>query len=643
MKISKFFTAAVCLILFCGTAWAQTGTPTTLKGTFKGYKGEEAIFFTDLQDEMGTDIPVDADGNFSLTTDVKNVTYFAIMNIGQYFMLFYVEPGGTYIFDIDLGDETKYTITGTHAKENAVWKRYYFDFFQIGNITGDLLAHSENFKTYKTYVGSLAKSLTDEAAATGNAPFIEGIDKQVEESYLYALYYYAMLAAQKMGAVVDDPHYDSWLASHRWGAADEEALMQYGMFASAISYAFADVDRLLALRTLRKIIRDQNALNTIATSVMADFFSTGGKGDREQVYAYYKTICTDPGMLARIEQAYGNSKLLGEGSAAPDFTMKDADGNEYRFSDLRGKVLYVDVWATWCGPCLAEAPHFARLAERFENDDRIAFVSISIDDNLATWKKMVAEEDHHWGHYIVQGEAQADFSAKYQITGIPRFMLFDGEGRIISVNAPRPSREDMAEYLEELLGGPREETVGGLSTSFDDFYSKWRGKNRVAPDFTAYDAEGNPVRLSDYRGKTVILDFWFTSCHMCIKGFPALNELAAKYASQDVVVLAVCTPEDGDFNAFVSKNREKYPHLIWLKDRSAEEFEEGFAMKVYGMYGAPSQIIIDRNGIVVGATNFEPQIICALSLAGIGVDAGDLETAQIEAQKLESRVKDMAD
>lgn len=450
-KSTKFILFTLCLSMLCGMAYAQNGKPTILKGKFNGYRGEEAIMFFGLEDEQGKDIEVDKEGNFSLTATIDKPYFDAMMNVDQYFMRFYVEPGGTYIFDIDLSDESKYTITGSHERENALWKRYIFDFFMSYNIEDKLLAHAENFNTYKTFIDSLARSLKEEANATQNSVFIPEVEKSVDESRLYYYYYYALLAAQRTGAVTDDTYFNEWLAARQWGAADEQAILQYNVFASAITYSFKDVDKRVALQTLKKIIPEPHALNSVATAVMLDYLSQGGKGEREQVYVCYQTICTDPELLARVEKAYEGSRFLAEGSMAPDFVMQDINGREVAFSDLQGKLLYVDVWATWCGPCKAQIPHFAKLANQFKDDDRIAFISISIDDNLNAWKKMITEDQPEWPQYIVQGDAQADFSQKYQITSIPRFMLFDRKGKIINVNASIPANEDMTAYLEKLL------------------------------------------------------------------------------------------------------------------------------------------------------------------------------------------------
>lgn len=174
-----------------------------------------------------------------------------------------------------------------------------------------------------------------------------------------------------------------------------------------------------------------------------------------------------------------------------------------------------------------------------------------------------------------------------------------------------------------------EEINKGINAAFASFYAQWNGKGKLAPDFVAYDVQGNPMKLSDYNGKKiVIIDFWYTTCHMCIKGMPMVHKIAEKYADQDVVVISACMPEKKeDFEKFVLANQTKYPKFNWVQDRTAEKMDEGVAMKQYGLIGAPSQIVIDKNGVVVGASNFAQELLGVMATAGIKIDPADVKAS----------------
>ncbi|MCL2416447.1 MAG: TlpA family protein disulfide reductase [Bacteroidales bacterium] len=143
----------------------------------------------------------------------------------------------------------------------------------------------------------------------------------------------------------------------------------------------------------------------------------------------------------------------GIGNPGLDFTYRDVNGNEVSFSDFRGRVVYLNVWATWCAPCRAEIPHKKRIEEHFAGNDNIVFVGVSIDNprDIQRWKDFVASNE--LGGVQLHGNigGPMDIRTLYGITGIPRFMLFDKQGNIVSIDAPRPSSPEIIPLLTRLL------------------------------------------------------------------------------------------------------------------------------------------------------------------------------------------------
>jgi len=135
---------------------------------------------------------------------------------------------------------------------------------------------------------------------------------------------------------------------------------------------------------------------------------------------------------------------------APKWSYPTLEGEQIALDDLKGKLVYIDVWATWCGPCKAEIPALAKLHEDYKDSD-LTIISVSVDDNKKAWEKMLAEEGFEWLQVHAEKAWNSDIIKENQIRGIPRFMLVDKEGNIISVNAPRPSSENIREYLESYL------------------------------------------------------------------------------------------------------------------------------------------------------------------------------------------------
>ncbi len=109
--------------------------------------------------------------------------------------------------------------------------------------------------------------------------------------------------------------------------------------------------------------------------------------------------------------------------------------------------LYIDIWATWCGPCQREIPHLQKLEEKYHGKD-IYFVSISCDNNKKAWENRVRAGLKGIQLHFVNGDT---FMNDYMIKGIPRFILLDKEGKIISVDMSRPSDPKTIAKLDELL------------------------------------------------------------------------------------------------------------------------------------------------------------------------------------------------
>ncbi len=167
------------------------------------------------------------------------------------------------------------------------------------------------------------------------------------------------------------------------------------------------------------------------------------------------------------------------------------------------------------------------------------------------------------------------------------------------------------------------------------FYSKWQGGKEMAVDFPMNDLSGRELSLADYRGKIVVLDFWAPWCGPCKAAMPHTQEVAAKYKTQGVVVIASCTNDTREsFEKWVETNQANYPDIVWAFDPAAKS-DERASKKHYEVLGIPSQFVIGRDGrvvdVVLGYFKGEVLLDGALAKAGIEVDAATL--AQAEAQR----------
>nr|WP_320120429.1 TlpA disulfide reductase family protein [uncultured Marinifilum sp.] len=152
--------------------------------------------------------------------------------------------------------------------------------------------------------------------------------------------------------------------------------------------------------------------------------------------------------LDAINKSFAKYDLIMPGQMADDLNMKNQAGEAVNLSDFKGKIVVIDVWATWCGPCKAESPYFEKLAEKYKDNANLQFVSISIDTNVKAWEKYLAKHEKTSEQLICN---RTEFE-KYILQGVPRFMIIGKKGEIIDVFAPIPSKPELEEMIVKQLG-----------------------------------------------------------------------------------------------------------------------------------------------------------------------------------------------
>mgnify|MGYP003610685357 CR=1 FL=1 len=154
--------------------------------------------------------------------------------------------------------------------------------------------------------------------------------------------------------------------------------------------------------------------------------------------------------LQEYERSSKVNKLVGK--ASPDFDYENHKGGKTKLSDLKGKYVYIDLWATWCAPCRAEIPYLQKIEEKYHGKN-IEFVSISIDklkDN-EKWKKFVTDKNLGGIQLFADKDWESDFVTSYNVGGIPRFIIVDPKGNVLSADADRPSSPELQTQLDALL------------------------------------------------------------------------------------------------------------------------------------------------------------------------------------------------
>ncbi len=189
--------------------------------------------------------------------------------------------------------------------------------------------------------------------------------------------------------------------------------------------------------------------------VMAKAFNDGcNNGRLEKIFTKYEefmTACPYPEYKEVVDFMYKNNKYLAAGSPAPAFTLESIEGTQVSLSDFKGKVVYLDFWATWCGPCKQQLPHGKKLKAQFEGKD-VVFLYISTDKERSQWENFVKKEQLPGVHLIAQGAAAQTIGQQYQVRGIPKYFIIDRNGKIANSKPRRPSEQPfVTQQIEEAL------------------------------------------------------------------------------------------------------------------------------------------------------------------------------------------------
>jgi peroxiredoxin len=142
-----------------------------------------------------------------------------------------------------------------------------------------------------------------------------------------------------------------------------------------------------------------------------------------------------------------NAKKLAIGSLAPEISLPDPDGNMFSLSSLKGKMVVIDFWASWCGPCRKESPNMVRLYNTY-HEKGLEILSVSLDKTKDAWVKAIKDDGLAWHHVSDLKFWQCEAALTYNVTSVPYTVLLDREGKIIAKGL---RGEDLIKKVDELL------------------------------------------------------------------------------------------------------------------------------------------------------------------------------------------------
>jgi len=168
----------------------------------------------------------------------------------------------------------------------------------------------------------------------------------------------------------------------------------------------------------------------------------------EEAYPGHPMTINFGAQIAQLETSYNEHIGFTQKSIAPDIVMMDPNGQTRKLSDLRGKYVLIDFWASWCSPCRMENPNVVRVYNAYKDKGFDVF-SVSLDTDKDRWRKAITADNLTWDSHVsdLQGW-KSDVVSQFQFKGIPHTLLLDPEGKIIASNLRGPLLE---QKLKEVL------------------------------------------------------------------------------------------------------------------------------------------------------------------------------------------------
>jgi thiol-disulfide isomerase/thioredoxin len=299
---------------------------------------------------------------------------------------------------------------------------------KITNKNGDVLFIKENQKIIQEI------KIDKYGIFKSNFPITEGL-YQLTDGAFNALLFLKNGYAIKLS--LDTAKFDETIKFEGKGSKENNFLVKIVKENSKYPY-----DQLLAMD-------EENFSKTVEEKIVKDIKGVDAAGLDQKLAEILKKDITKgkESLVHYYTQISGNKKL--NNTQAPDFNYENHAGGTTSLKSLRGKYVYIDVWATWCGPCRAEIPSLKALEESLHGKN-IEFVSISVDveKDHDKWRNFVTEKGLGGKQLFADNNWNSDFIKAFGINSIPRFILIDPNGKVIEADAMRPSSPQLRDQLE---------------------------------------------------------------------------------------------------------------------------------------------------------------------------------------------------
>ncbi len=459
-KMKNIFNWWIWLLFVCISCQPRQ---TFLQGHLDNYQGETVTLWSREQSNLRDTLSVDDAGNFSYVPKTENIRVYALSvnDYQPYEISFYMEKGDQVTVNLTLSPEK--TVHAEFSGDRMAENVYMTAFHELENSGMAYLPEMQalTFAAYRAKVDEKEEELQALLDRIADVEIRENFALEQHLCLQYALVGYASILSKRAreGEMVEDPDYAEFVKTldlNNPKECDKYIVWQViEWYQSQDSTYASEPKHLNDLKWLDRLVANPVMKNDFATDHMEFAIKYAEGNSLDSAVEYYNRICTNDSLRQAVAEQYQEYQRvfynLMPGKVAPDFEMFDMEGKTCRLSDLKGQYVFLDIWATWCHGCVMEIPYMEKLQEHFAGDERIKLVSISWDYTRKAWLDFLEKRPASWPQYMVDRENMDIMQKEYRMSWIPRFLLLDPEGRIVSLNVARPSDPECVTWLEEII------------------------------------------------------------------------------------------------------------------------------------------------------------------------------------------------
>jgi thiol-disulfide isomerase/thioredoxin len=400
-------------------------------------------------------IKIQSDGTFSDTLFKANGYYY--FSDGKEHTAMYIENTSNIVIELDAKEFDKsIRYSGKGAEENNYLAQKYLLDESLGD-PKKLIALEE--KMFLAKINAYNDSLNKKLLAISNQKFIKLEKENLRYEYVLKVSPYKrshkyiskdpnFKVSDTFPDLMEKVVFDDEIKFSNSTAYQQLTMKSVFLQAKKIEVKDSVLFQSAAINEIKKI-KSNRIKNKLLSSL--SFLINNSNANAEELYNDIMTLSTDEKFKENLTKSYNLLSKITIGEVSPKFNdYENYDGRTSSLDDFKGKYIYIDVWATWCTPCIAEIPALKELSKTYKDHD-IVFISISIDKKRAhnTWKRMIEEKEMNGVQLFADDDWNSSFAREYGIESIPRFILIDKEGKILLPNAPPPSNPELIRYFKE--------------------------------------------------------------------------------------------------------------------------------------------------------------------------------------------------